>query len=494
MSMFQNTAVIYARFSSEMQREESIDAQVHACRAYAQSHGLQVLRVYEDKATSAKNDRRPQFQRMIADSASGSFQVVLIHKYNRFARRMEDHVVYENRLNKNGVDLIAVAENFGTGKESIIMKSLMRALSEYYIADLSEETKKGHKENALQGLHNGGTPPFGYDVVDRHYVVNPVEAHYVQRIFQCAVERKGFQEVLREMEQQGIRGKRGKVIRYTQVYEMLRNEKYTGVYLYSTSEEKDRAQRRQKPNAIRKEDAIPPIIEKEMFQEVQKIMEKRKQTGKKAGYLCSGLVYCSCGAKMHGITTQRKGHTYRYYQCSKRCGAHLAHMEEIDAAAIQYLRNLLSPQVITTISQAMKQYAAQQYSHAQEYQKGMQQQIREKEKQIDALLHNLSSGVLPGEVVTTMGQKIQALQEEIKHIKESPIPEDYTVEQIKKWLESIQAAPDEKAVHLMISSIKITKTSIKIESTLTEVLGEIGCGRAQHSFPNILFHLQFPLT
>ncbi len=129
---------------------------------------------------------------MIKDAEKGLFQTVLVHKYNRFARRMIDHVTYEDKLNQAGVELIAVAEDFGNGKEAVIMKALMRSLSEYYILDLSTEVKKGHKETALKGLHNGGYAPFGYDVVDQKYVVNEMEASYVRKMFEAARRQEGF--------------------------------------------------------------------------------------------------------------------------------------------------------------------------------------------------------------------------------------------------------------------------------------------------------------
>ena len=127
-----NNAVIYARFSSDKQTENSIEAQVRACEDYAEIHGYTINKIYSDEAVSAKNDRRPEFQKMIKDAEKGLFQTVLVHKYNRFARRMIDHVTYEDKLNQAGVDLIAVAEDFGNGKEAVIMKALMRSLSEYY--------------------------------------------------------------------------------------------------------------------------------------------------------------------------------------------------------------------------------------------------------------------------------------------------------------------------------------------------------------------------
>lgn len=185
-----------------------------------------------------------------------------------------------------------MAQDFGTSAEAKIMRTLMWSLSEYYIDNLSSEVRKGQRETALKGLHNGGTAPFGYDVVNQQYVVNELEAGYVRKIFDAAANREGFTAIVAEMAAAGITGKRGRPIKYTQIYEMLRNEKYTGTYTFAPQQEKRREDRRSKPNAIRIEDALPKIISKAQFMEVQRIMTERKQTGKKAGYLCIGLVYC----------------------------------------------------------------------------------------------------------------------------------------------------------------------------------------------------------
>lgn len=485
------TAAIYTRYSSDHQTEDSIEAQKRACEDYAASHGLAVVSFYADRAVSGKNDKRPEFQKMIRDAEAGKFSVVLVHKYNRFARRMTDHVKYEDRLNQAGCDLIAVAEDFGTGKEAIIMKALMRSLSEYYLADLSSEVKKGHKETALKGLHNGGYAPFGYDVVDQKYVVNPLEAGYVRKIFDAAINREGFTELLHEMQSSGITGKRGRPIRYTQIYEILRNEKYTGTYTYSPEEEKNRSDRRGKPNAIKIENAFPAIITKAQFMEVQKIMDARKQTGKKAGYLCSGLVYCKCGAKMHGHTAKRKGHEYKYFVCSKKCGFGTVSMNEVDDLALSYLHNLLSPENQDTITASLRRYQAGAGSRMDEFKQVLRQQIQTKQREYDTLLKNLSTGALPQEVVADIGRRMQQIKEEIETLKNTEPPKDFTVEQIKAWLEAIKKAPDERAIHLLIERIDVTqkepKTDFNVASTLKSVLGEHGCGGRQHSFPEILF-------
>ena len=140
-------AAIYARFSSDYQREESIEAQIKACTDYAAKNGHQIGPIYADRAASGKNDRRPEFQRMIRDAESGHFELLLCHKYNRFARRMSDHVRYEERLNTAGVDLIAVAEDFGTGKESVIVNLLVNSAKNMRTA------AKNTKNTVLPSLH-----------------------------------------------------------------------------------------------------------------------------------------------------------------------------------------------------------------------------------------------------------------------------------------------------------------------------------------------------
>ena len=473
-------AVIYARYSSDRQTEDSIEAQVRACREYAAAHGLQVLEVYADEAVSGKGEKtasRAKYQKLLRNAEKGGFQVILIHKYDRIARNLGEHVNLEQRLKKLGVTLIATAQDFGNTNEAKIMRALMWSLSEYYIDNLAEETKKGHRETALKGLHNGGYPPVGYFGVDQRYVVNELEAGFVRRIFDAAQERRGFTEIIRELDACGIRGKRGKPIKYPQIYEMLRNEKYTGVYLYSQTEEQNRGRRRGKPNAIRIENALPVIISRAQFMEVQRIMDKRKQTGRKAGYLCSGLVYCRCGAKMYGMKSERKGHAYYYYVCSQKCGFGSVKMEDVDRAAVDYLHDLLSEKNQRIIAAAMRGYQAGEGSRKDEFKAALKRRIASKEQERENLMRNLSTGALPPDVVADIGERLQELKREIAALGVTEPPKDFTVEQIQTWLKALRNEPDEKAVRLLIERIDIkNKTEFNIQSTLNTVLGENGCG------------------
>lgn len=94
------TAVIYARYSSDNQREESIDGQIRECTAYAERNGIRIIDTYIDRALSAKTDNRPQFQKMISDSAQKLFDTILVWKLDRFARNRYDSAHYKNVLKK----------------------------------------------------------------------------------------------------------------------------------------------------------------------------------------------------------------------------------------------------------------------------------------------------------------------------------------------------------------------------------------------------------
>ncbi len=477
------TAVIYARYSSDKQTEDSIEAQVRACREYAVAHSLSVIDVYTDEAISGKGSKtanRRQYQRLLRDCNKGLFSVILIHKYDRIARNLGEHVNLEAKLKDKEIQLIATAQDFGQTNEAKVMRALMWSLSEYYIDNLAQETKKGLRETALKAEHTGGLAPFGYDIINKKYVINDLEALYVRKIFDAAQARFGFTDIIAEMAAAGITGKRGKPIKYPQIYEILKNEKYTGAYLYSPTEAKKRADRRTKPDAIRIENALPVIISKAQFMEVQKIMEARKQTGRKSNYLCSGLVYCQCGAKMHGITTRRKGHEYKYFTCSQKCGAPVVHMEEVDKAAIQYLRDLLSEENQRAIADALRQYQVGEGSRMEEFKQALSARIQAKQQEYDTLMKNLSSGVLPAEVVSDIGQQMQEIKVEISTLKATEPPKDFTIDTIKAWLESIKAAPDESAIHLLIERIDTVGSAEKEKSPNAYCIQTQSNGKYEH--------------
>jgi len=480
------SAVIYARFSSDRQSELSIEAQVRACREYAQGKGYTIEEIYKDEAISGKTTNRAAYQRMLRDAKKGKFQTILIHKYDRISRNLGDQVNLNAKLKSLDIELIATAQDYGSSKEGKLMTGIQWILGEYYIDNLSEEVKKGHKEIAYKGLHNGGCAPFGYDIVDQKYVVNPVEASYVQKIYYCAINCTGYKELLKEMNEAGIVGKRGKPLRYSSIYEILRNEKYTGTYVYSSDEEKDRKLRREKPNAIRVDGALPTIIPRDVWERVQEIMDEKKRTKRESDYLCSGLVYCECGAKMHAQVSANKGHTYHYYVCSNHCGAKAVKVETVDKMVQMYLDELTKPEIRETITNALKDSARDKQKYLDDFMAMKQEKINAKQAEINNLTSNLATASLPETVVKIVAEKIKACQEELDHIMKVKPVMDYTIDTVGGWLDAMLSKEPDELPRFIIDRIEIKNNSATIISSLSELLDELGCGGSQCSDPTTL--------
>lgn len=340
-------AVIYARFSSDNQSEESITAQVRACTEFAERNNYSIVDTYIDRAMSARSDARPAFQKMIADSASHAFDVVIVHKLDRFSRDRYDHAIYRKELKRNGVRLTSVLENLDDSPESVVLESVLEGFSEYYSRNLARETRKGLREVALQAKFTGGSPPFGYDVdADNRYVVNPAEAACVQRIYTGVLEGVGYDKLAAELSQKGITTKAGKPFTRGAFNAILKNEKYIGNYIYYPE-----GSSRQKISApIVIEDALPAIVDKKIFWEVQRIMQSRRRQGRNRAiepYLLSGIIFCGqCGAPMSGHRRVKNGKTYFTYECNRssqhQCDLPTVSRAYVEGPVCDYLQKLLS--------------------------------------------------------------------------------------------------------------------------------------------------------
>ena len=211
---------------------------------------------------------------------------------------------------------------------------------------------------------------------------------------------------------------------------MLRNEKYTGTYTFTPKEEERREDRRSKPNAIRIENALPQIISRAQFMEVQRIMTERKQTGRQ-DICAAGLFTARVGQRCTGGRSTRKGHEYFRYYCPKKCGAHVIHMDKVDNAAVEYLHKLLSPENQDKIAAALRKYQAREQNRVADFNRALQRRIKEKQGEYDALMKNLSTRALPAEVVADIGEQMQTIKAEIAQLQQPTPPTDFTVEQIK---------------------------------------------------------------
>ena len=230
-----DSAVIYARFSSHNQREESIDAQIRACEEYAKRKNLRIVRHYTDSAKSGTNSDREGFLQMIEDSGKGQFKNLIIHKLDRFSRDKFDAVSYKRKLKINGVTIFSVTENLDNSPESVMLESCLEGMAQYYSLNLAREVMKGLKESAYKCTHLGGIPPLGYDVdpVTRKYVINNAEAAIVRYIFENYVNGMGYNRLLDYLNGMGYKSKRGQSFGKNSLYSILGNEKYVGRFIFN---------------------------------------------------------------------------------------------------------------------------------------------------------------------------------------------------------------------------------------------------------------------
>ena len=269
---------------------------------------------------------------MIKDAKAGRFDVLIVHKVDRCARNEYDSAIYKRELRRAGVRRESVVEHFDDTPEGRFVEGIMEHMAAFYSRNLAREVQKGMKETALQGRHCGGIPPLGYDVdADRHYIVNDQEAQAIRLIFEMCGAGQGYGTILDKLLAGGYRTKRGTPFTLASLHDILRNEKYTGVYIFnrraSRAEGGPKNNRRQKEadEIIRIPGGMPAIIEAELFWRVQTKMEGRKRQGERARnkakevYLLSGLVECGkCSMGFIANCCTKKGQRYSYYECGRR--------------------------------------------------------------------------------------------------------------------------------------------------------------------------------
>ena len=300
------TAVIYARYSSDSQTEQSIEGQLRVCEEYAQKNNILILNTYIDRAMTGTNDNRPDFQRMIKDSSRKEWNYVLVYKLDRFSRNKYETAIHKKTLKDNGVKVLSAMENIPDTPEGIILESLLEGMNVYYSAELSQKVKRGMRETRLKGFYQGGGLPYGYKVVDRKVVIDETRAETVRFMYDSYSKGITVKTMIAELTAKGILYK-GKPFAPNTVYGILGNEKYSGSY--------------------RKGDEIidniyPQLIPTDTYQKVRDKAEKNKfgKRSIKTVYLLRHKVKCGyCGRPISAETgTARNGEVKRYYKCIGR--------------------------------------------------------------------------------------------------------------------------------------------------------------------------------
>lgn len=378
-------AVIYARYSSQNQTEQSIEGQLRDNYAWAKQQGITVIAEYIDRALTGTKDNRPDFQRMISDAASKKFQMVIVWKLDRFARNRYDSAVYKAKLKKYGVKVVSVMEKITDSPEGIILEGLLEAMAEYYSANLSENTKRGLRESALKGYWTGGHVPFGYKLENRKLVADEKRAPIVQYIFEQYAAGVAKAELIADLESKGIRTYYGRPLTFSSFNSVLRNRLYTGYYEHSGEVIEGVAER---------------LISDELYWKTQEQIQARSRAPAvrkaKVEYLLSGKAFCGiCGHPMVGTGgTSRSKKIYHYYKCSQRkhpyrCPKQNEKKEVIERFVVeQTLKFILTPDQIEKISKAVVQEYKKDFSHDRiaELKAAIRKTENDLEKMVDTLI------------------------------------------------------------------------------------------------------------
>lgn len=309
----EDNTVIYARYSSHGQSEQSIEGQLRDCYAFAQREGLRVVGEYVDRAITGRTDDRPDFQRMIADAGKNQFTRIIVWKLDRFARNRYDSAHYKAKLKKYGVRVVSATENITDEPEGIILEGLLESMAEYYSANLSKHVKRGQRESVLKGTWIGGVPPIGYKLVDKRPVIDEEKAPIIRFAFEQYAKGVPKKQIVDELNARGVRNGKGNLLTLSSFQTALRNKKYIGVWTYGGEEVQGE---------------FPAMIDKEVFDRVQRRLDEVKHAPAvqkaKIDYLLQGKAFCGmCGAPMVGESGRSKGgNVYHYYACADKKKKH----------------------------------------------------------------------------------------------------------------------------------------------------------------------------
>ena len=457
-------AAAYCRFSSSNQREESIDAQLRAIYKYMDEHEYTPIGDYIDMALTGTNTDRPNFQRMLEDAKKGLFDVVIVHKMDRFSRNVRDTLNIESELACYGVKVVSVIEQFSDTPEGQLQQIIQLGVGQYYSQNLAREVMKGLKENAYKCLHNGGLPPLGYDVdpITKQYIINETEAEAIRIIFKKYLEGWSYRELAEYLNLLGYRTKIGnKFSANSSFYDLLVNSKYKGEYVFnrSTSKPKQKGMKRShrknkdESEIIRIPNGLPAIVDERTFDQVQKLLASRQRSKgaskAKEVYLVSGLIECGeCGSPYHGSARigGRNKQKYVSYRCSKRkkienpCKCKEINRTLLDEFIInQLFTTILNPKYLKTLHHKVNEKLKEKFSEVNNDLPKLEKQLNEVNQKATNLVQAIAIGglgridTITAELQQLEQQKI-VLKNEIQNHQMKQTETNLTLDQMKEVL------------------------------------------------------------
>ena len=453
------TGVIYCRYSSDSQTEQSIEGQLRVCNEYAKSNDIVILDTYIDRAMTGTNDNRPDFQRMIKDSAKRAFSYVLVYKFDRFSRNKYETAIHKKTLKDNGVKVISATEFVPDTPEGIIFESMLEGYAEYYSAELSQKIRRGNNESRRKGNLTGGKIPYGYKNVNKKAVIVPEEADIVRYIFERYSIGVYVKDIIAELNGKGLLHK-GKPFVPNTVYGILGNDRYSGIYRH---------------NGEVFDNIYPQIVPKETFEKVRAKVNANK-FGKRSEhitYLLKDKIKCGyCGKSIIGENgTAHNGERKYYYKCRGR----KAKLNDCRKQAIR--KDILEKIVLESVIEQIQKTNNLDYivrGLMQEQERQAQSNIAlnlllKEQRQTDNAIQNIMTAIENGGTSNTAMSRLRELenrQAELERqilIEKSKTAVQLTEKQIRGFYNQALALEPKLLINYLVKQITLYDDKIEIQ-------------------------------
>lgn len=434
-------AVIYARFSSDSQRDESIEDQLRECHDYANRNGYEIVGEYTDRALTGRSDRRPDFLKMIKDSESSFFDYVICYKTDRFARSRNDASKYKNILKNNGVRVVYSKVDIPKGPEGIILEGVLEALDEYYSANLSQNIRRGQTGNALKCMSNG-VDTFGWDRDSNDmYVINEFEAYAVREVFDMVLDGFHDGEIIDWLNSHGYRNKKGREFTKNAVARMIRNRKYMGEYSFAD---------------VVVPGGMPVIIPEDKFLRANEVYKMKKvKRVINNDFILTKVLFCGeCGESMQGTHgTSHTGKKHYYYSCynrKRKKGCHKSNINKdwIENEFIRILNTyVFNDDVLNDIADGVMKYQEECIDNSNlQY---LESQLVDTQKSLDNIVSAVEKGLFNDSMIGRMNELERRKKELVAKIslekqEHEVIEKDFILFLLKKFKTTEQSSIENK--------------------------------------------------
>jgi len=450
------TAVIYARYSSNNQTEQSIEGQIHVCEDFAKRNDIIIVDSYIDRAISGTTDERDAFQRMLKDSNNKKWNYVLVYKLDRFARNKYEAAVNRKHLKDNGIKLLSAMENIPETPEGVLLESLLEGMNQYFSEELAQKVNRGLHESRMKG-HCIGSVPYGYIKENKMLVINEIEASIIQRIFTEYANGKPILQISKDLETENITKNGQKFLPQT-IRKILQRDVYTGILnIHDKVYDK----------------IYPQIISLDLFNRVKSRMDKTRYGCRKDNhedFRLKDKIYCGvCGKKMYPISAISSNSNHlRYYTCintkKNNCANKRIYKDFIERCIDRLLKQqFCSSKILDTLVNDV--YASYKKSLGNN---NALATLKSDLQRVNKTIANIMSAIEKGVVTNTTKSRLEELETEQISLHEKIIIEEAKVqyelskEDIYNFFKFAVNAGTEFCYDLFIRFVKVYNHKIEI--------------------------------